>query len=302
MQHSDQDIARYRKVVLVLLFSVSALHYLDRNIVSVLIVPIAADLRLSDTQIGLITGLAFGVIYAACAVPIARIADISSRTRVLTISLALWSAMTILCGFASNWMTLFLCRIGVGAGESGGQPTMQAIAAETFPPEQRARALSVTAFGGNVGMFLGLALGGLVAQVLGWRSALQITGTAGLVLAVILWCTLKPHPPGGKIAGGGILPPALGMSAALGLLLRKPAFLLLLLAGAFATTGLYAVQVWSPTFLVRTFALSVAESGIAFAVFHIITAGAGTLVGVVLGDRLHKVSRLGQMRVLMVAF
>jgi MFS family permease len=132
------------RLTLWLLLTVYIFNFIDRQIVNILAEPIAQDLKLSDTQIGLMTGLAFALFYTVLGLPIARFADRpgTNRPRLIAVALALWSAMTALCGLAQNFWQLLLARIGVGVGEAGCTPPAHSLISDIVPPEKRASALA----------------------------------------------------------------------------------------------------------------------------------------------------------------
>ena len=164
-------LAENRAYVLFMLVVVYTLNFIDRQIIGILAVPIKAELMLSDTQLGLMGGLAFALFYTGLGIPIAMLADRSSRTWIITIALVLWSAMTAVCGLAQNFWQIFLARLGVGVGEAGGVAPSYSLISDYFPPNQRARALSIFSFGIPIGGSLGIVAGGLIASTMDWRVA-----------------------------------------------------------------------------------------------------------------------------------
>ena len=138
---------RYRNYALAILFVGYVVNFIDRSILSILLEPIKQELLLSDTELGLLGGLAFAMFYATLGIPIASLADRWSRTKVLAISMIIWSAMTALCGAANNFLMLLLARIGVGVGEAGASPPSHSLISDYFPVEKRATALSIYALG-----------------------------------------------------------------------------------------------------------------------------------------------------------
>ncbi|MFK7899075.1 MAG: MFS transporter, partial [Myxococcota bacterium] len=159
--------------ILVLLY---VINYVDRQILSVLLEPIKQDLQVSDTAMGLLTGLAFALFYTTAGIPIARWADRGSRRNVIIVGVVVWSAMTALSGLARNFAQLALARIGVGVGEATLSPTAHSLISDAFPPERRATALSIYNIGGNVGIMLGFMLGGWIGDTFGWRMAFLVVG------------------------------------------------------------------------------------------------------------------------------
>ena len=166
-------------------------------ILGILAGSIKKDLGLTDSQLGLMGGLAFALFYTGLGIPIAWLADRWSRTWIMTVALALWSAFTALCGLAGGFWQLFLCRMGVGVGEAGGVAPAYSLVADYFPPHQRARALAAFAFGIPLGTAAGTLVGGLLAATYGWRTAFIAVGLLGVVLAPILLFTVRNPTRGG---------------------------------------------------------------------------------------------------------
>lgn len=181
----------YRSYALGLLMVIYVVNFVDRQVVSILAEPIKQDLGLADWQLGLMTGLAFAVLYTVLGVPIARVAERGDRPLIIAASVAVWSAFTALSGLAQTFTHLVLARIGVGIGEAGCTPPALSLIADTVPAQQRASAVSVYMLGAPVGSILGLALGGLIADAFGWRMAFVLVGLPGLVLAAIAALTLR---------------------------------------------------------------------------------------------------------------
>ena len=181
----------YRGYVLFILVVVYTFNFIDRQIVGILAVPIKEELALTDTQLSLMGGLAFALFYTFLGIPIAMLADRKSRTWIMTAALAVWSAMTALCGFAQNFTQLFLARLGVGVGEAGGVAPAYSLIADYFPEKTRARAMSIYSLGIPIGSALGILLGGVLTSYLDWRAAFIIVGVAGLAIAPIFRLTMR---------------------------------------------------------------------------------------------------------------
>ena len=187
---------RYALVVLLLVYTVS---FLDRQIVTVLAEPIKNDLGISDTQLGLLTGFAFGIVYVGFGLPIARLADRVNRVWIIGASLTVWSGFTILCGRAMSFPTLVAARMGVGIGEAGCTPTSHSLISDYTPREKRASALAFFSMGTPLGSVIGLALGGIIADSMGWRHAFLFAGSPGIILAVGV-CLTRREPRNAMIA------------------------------------------------------------------------------------------------------
>ena len=182
---SETVPARMPYGALFLLMTVYAFNMLDRQIVTILVEPMKADLNLADWQIGMISGLAFALFYTLLGIPLARIADRGNRVGMIAIALFVWSGFTAVCGLARNFTELLLARIGVGVGEAGCTPAAHSLITDYVPRERRGRALALYSLGVPVGSLAGLVLGGILLATLGWRAAFLIAGLPGILLAVI---------------------------------------------------------------------------------------------------------------------
>ena len=181
----------YRYYVLAILILIYMLNFLDRQIIGILAAPLKAEFGLSDSQFGLLGGIAFASVYSTLAIPLAWLADRFSRVWIMTGALAVWSGFTALCGMAGSFGQLFLYRMGVGVGESGGVAPAYSLIADYFPPHQRARALAAFAFGIPLGTAAGTLVGGVLAAQYGWRTSFIVVGLIGLLVAPLLRLTVR---------------------------------------------------------------------------------------------------------------
>jgi len=280
---------RYRYVVLAMLIIAYTFNFLDRQILGILAGSIKADLHLTDTQVGLMGGVAFALLYSTLGIPIAWLADRYSRTWIMTIALAMWSGFTAACGLAGSFTTLFLCRMGVGVGEAGGVAPAYSLIADYFPKAQRARALAVYSFGIPLGMALGVLFGGLIAAFVNWRVAFIVVGLAGVAFAPIFKWLVKDPVRGGADAlpdappAPPVAAPAFGQVVAT--VLPKPSFWLMSFGAAASSICGYGVAFWLPTFFQRSFHLTLAERSIYYSAIALIGGVAGIWLGGVLADR-----------------
>ncbi len=242
----------YRAWVLFILVVVYTFNFIDRQIVGILAVPIKAELALSDTQLSLMGGLAFALFYTFLGIPIALLADRSNRVWIMTVALATWSAMTAACGLAQNFVQLFVARLGVGVGEAGGVAPAYSLIADYFPPNQRARALSIYSFGIPVGSALGIILGGVLTSYLDWRSAFILVGLAGLLIAPIFRLTMR-EPVRGGLDGDGTPSAPARIGDVVKSLAAKPSFWGLSFGAACSSMMGYGLIFWLPSFFVRSF-------------------------------------------------
>lgn len=177
--------------VVAMLGGVYSLNFLDRQLLSILAEPVKADLALSDTQLGLLSGLAFALFYSIFGIPVAWLADRSNRKRIVAGACALWSLFTIGCGMAQSFTQIALARVGVGIGEAGGSPPSYSIIADYFPPEKRGGAMALYSLGVPLGTTAGAALGGWIASQYGWRSAFISIGLFGIFFAALVAVTVR---------------------------------------------------------------------------------------------------------------
>src|SRR3954470_22904607 len=183
--------ASYGRYALTLLVAIYTVNFLDRQIITTIGESIKNDLHLTDSQMGALGGIYFAAVYTILGVPIARIADKANRPWVMTISLALWSGFTVISGVAKSYAVLAFSRAGVGIGEAGCSPTAHSLLADYFPQEKRATALAIYSMGISIGTLLGMAIGGIVAEHYGWRTAFLVAAAPVLIFAVIAILTLR---------------------------------------------------------------------------------------------------------------
>lgn len=279
---SQQFTPRYRNYVLFILTCGYVLNFVDRQVMTILLEPIKAEFGASDTQMGLISGLAFALFYATLGVPVARLADRWSRRNVLAISMATWSAVTAACGMAGSFWQLALLRVGVGIGEAGGTPPSQSLLTDYFPKERRALAQGVLATAPNIGVLVGLFGGALIAEAFGWRTVFFVFGVPGVGLALLLLFTVKEPI---KVKPQGLEADRSMMSALSGII-RLPSFFMIALGVGFAAIPGYGLGVWSPSFLVRVHGMSLVDAGLWLGIIGLSGGTLGTILSGVLADRL----------------
>jgi predicted MFS family arabinose efflux permease len=282
--HAGTDSPRYRMVVLAMLVLVYTFNFIDRQIVGILAVPIKADLGLTDTQLGLMGGLAFALFYTLLGIPIAMLADRSNRTTIMTVALVVWSAMTAVCGFAQNFWQLFLARLGVGVGEAGGVAPAYSLVADYFPPHQRARALGVYSFGVPIGSALGIVFGGVIASLVDWRTAFIVVGIAGVLLAPVFKLVVR-EPRRGRFDAGGRAAAPVGFGEVMRTLFSKPSFWGLSFGASASSMMGYGMFFWLPSFFVRSYGLTLLEASLYYGAILLVGGIAGIWLGGSLADR-----------------
>lgn len=272
----------YRAYVLAMLLAVYTFNFIDRTVVTILQEQIKEEFSLSDTQLGLLSGLAFAFLYTILGIPVARIAEKTNRMTVLSVCVGLWSGFTALCGVATNFWQLLGARIGVGIGEAGCTPPAQSVIADYFPTDRRATALSIYSLGIPIGSMIAAVGGSWIGQELGWRTAFLVLGLPGLLLAIFVKITVR-EPPRSGAAGTA---PSFG--AALKILSKKPAFWHMAMGGAITSFVGYGVGGFLNSFLIRVHHLSVLEAGQFSGVVLGVAAAIGTFLSGFLADRISK--------------
>ncbi|MFD2642725.1 spinster family MFS transporter [Pseudomonas japonica] len=270
---------------LLVLASIYVFNYIDRQLMAILIEPVKLEFGISDTGIGLLSGVTFAVFYTVFGFPLGRLSDRIGRKPVIAFSCMAWSLMTMLCGMAGNFLTLVLARIGVAVGEAGGTAPSVAMVSDLYPAERRSTALSVLMLGSSLGAIVGLGLGGWIAQHHGWRYAFLLIGAPGILLGLVLLLTVRtPKPRVVAVENHATVQD--GWLQTLLELFRMPSFIWLVLTGGSAAIAGYAIGTWSPSFLIRSHGLNLQEAGFLVGVVGGTGSTIGTLVCGMLTDRL----------------
>lgn len=275
-----------RRWVLFMLGVAFTLNFMDRSIINILSQPIKTEFHLSDFQLGALGGFMFVVLYAIGGIPAARLSEHRDRVTVLSSALTLWSVMTALCGLASGFWQLALCRIGVGVGEAGCSPAAQSIISDYFSSTRRATAMSIYSLGAPFGALIGVVAGGWVAQDLGWRAAFLVVGLPGLAVAVIMRLTVKDPPRGGTERFGSLhaeteIP---SLRAVLKALMSKPAFIQICIGFSLANIAAYGMTQFIFTYFLRQFQLDLKAVSLTVGIVGGLSAMGGTLAGGLVSD------------------
>jgi len=280
------DSPTYQHYVLFVLVLGYIFNVIDRGVLGVLLEPIKAELQVSDAAMGLLTGLGFAVFYSIMGVPIARLADRWSRVNVLAIAIALWTLATAACGAAHSYLSLFILRITTGIGEAGGSPPSHSLISDYFPQSRRATALAIYAMAVPIGTAIGNVASGWSNVFFGWRWTFVIVGLPGVLVAVLVWLTVKEPPRG--YADGALAkvkpepPPFLDVFR---FLLSRRSFIHMSLAAALHSVMWYAGSNWNPAFFMRLHDMNTGVAGNYLAMFALIGA-TGSFMGGFLADRL----------------
>ena len=272
----------YKNLVLTLLTLAYTLNFIDRTIIATIGQAIKVDLKITDTQLGLLGGFSFAILYTILGIPLARFAERVNRVSIISLALLVWSGFTALCGTAVGFTQLFMFRVGVGFGEAGLSPPAHSLISDYFDPKKRASALSVYSFGIPLGTMFGAALGGWLAKTYGWRIAFMAVGAPGVIMAILIKLLIK-EPPRGHPTGRA---PKLSVSSEFSelasvsrkLFLSWPVLNMILGVTLVSFAG-YGAGQFVPPFFIRSFGLDYAQVGLITGLIGGFSAGVGTLVG-----------------------
>lgn len=274
---------RQRIFFLAVLFFVCASAFMDRAILAILLEPIKHEFKLSDAMLGLLGGAPFAICNAISSVFLAHVADRVGRKRIILLTMAAWSAMTALCGFANSILVLMLARMGVGAAEGGAIPPAHALLAEYFPPDRRTVAFSIFSSASTVGYAIALSVGGWLAFNYGWRAAFIFIGAASIPIVIAGAFILKEPAP---LDRGGA--PRTSFGTEFKALLRKRSFIYLI-AGT-STLALFSngPVYLGPVYMVRMLDVNLAEAGGLYAIATAIGSVGGLLTSSLIGGALER--------------
>lgn len=291
-----------------LLMAASACSYVDRQILSLLVVPIQTDLGLSDTAVSLLLGMAFALSYALLGVPFGYLVDRRRRWSIVSAGVAFWSMMTAACGLAGNFWQLFLFRMGVGAGEATLNPSAYSLLPDLVPREKVGIAVAAYGVGIYFGSGVALLIGGQVVALVAahpditipfigplrsWQAGFLVVAMLGAPIALIAKWMPEPKRSGGTST--------MLVSEVIAFLRQNiRSYGLLVGSWSFLFMSAYGLSAWFPTFMVRTFDWTVAEIGIWFGLAIVVGGCGGSLLGGYVSDRWAHEGVVGRLRALMV--
>lgn len=289
-QASREGNGRYTWYVVGVLLVVYMVHHLDRMVVTLVLEPIGKEFQLSDSQLGLLAGMAYAIPFALAGIPLGMLIDRVRRVRLLATLLTVWSGLTALGSLAGSYWTLVMVRVGVAAAESGGTPANMSIISDYVPPERRSTAFGVYYMGAQLGTIVGFAVAGAVAAAYGWRAAFLVAGLPGLLLAALVLRTIREPRRGGEFPGAHAAPaapPAPPLGTALRMIAADRIVLHLIIGATIANVVALGLSTWLPALLVRSHDADLRSVGLTIA-FGIAPFGAlGSLFGGRLGDFIH---------------
>ncbi|MBU3600427.1 MFS transporter [Polynucleobacter sp. 30F-ANTBAC] len=275
----SNKIPAHAHYTLLLLLLTYVFNYVDRNIINVLIEPIKAEFGVSDTVLGLVSGLLFALFYAVMGLFMGRLSDKYSRSKLMGIYCVSWSALTMLCGAAVTFTHLAFARIGVAVTEAGSAPTSLSMIADLYPPRRRSFAIGVWSIGSHIGALIGMAFGGWVAYQYGWRAAFLAVGLPGILLGLLIYFTVK-EPTRGKwdvAQKTEAKQPQEPIWRNVKSLLKNKTYAGICLGCAVAALQAYSVGIWGTSFLMRSHGMTVQAAGLLLG----LVAVAGAMLGTV---------------------
>lgn len=307
----------YPSYVLGVLLLAYIFSFVDRQILSLLVGPIRRDLGISDFEISLLQGWAFALFYSVMALPIAWLADRTNRRTIIASGIALWSVMTVGCGLARSFGSLFLMRVGVGVGEAALSPPAYSLLSDYFPPQRIARALAIFTMGLSVGGGAAYLVGGMVIEavttapdvvlpVIGalhpWQTVFVIVGAPGLLVALLMYGIREPSRRGSLRDEHGAARGVSFGSFWRFLQERRQLYIGFPLGTALLGVFSYGLMAWYPSFLIRTYGLSMREAGTYFGLIYLAFGPLGTYWGARAAERMEAGGRRdAHMRITMLA-
>jgi MFS family permease len=265
-----------RWYVLIVMCLVYAISIADRYVVSTVLDPIRKDLHLSDSGVALLTGAPLALFYVTFGIPISWLADRSNRRNILAASLVAWSAMSALCGLSRTSWQFMLARIGVGVGEAGGTPPANSIIGDYFPAGRRPMAMAIFALGAPIGAWMGADLAGWVASLYGWRAAFFVLGVPGVAVGLLVWATIREPERGRLDETADAAAPT--FRATMRFMLSQKASFHVMTGGALSAFWGWGLMYFTPTFLQRTWSLSVGDAGAVVGPIHLIGGSLASLL------------------------
>jgi MFS family permease len=287
----------YPNFVLGMLTFVYVFNFVDRQLLIILQESIKKELHLSDTQLGLLSGLTFALFYVSLGIPISRLADRTNRKNTIAASLGLWSLMTACSGMSRNFIQLLLARIGVGVGEAGGSPPAHAMISDYFAPSKRSTALAIYSSGIYVGILIGFLMGGYLNQHLGWRMAFFVVGLPGVIFSLLFYFLVKEPVKGSTDSERGEQKQTTTLWQVLKLLYSNKVFVVLAFATGLHVFCIYGLLNWTPSFLSRIHHLKSSEIGGLLGPILGIGGALGSFLGGYLTDRFGKTDKTLYLRI-----
>ncbi len=288
MEETKEKIPLYSWYALALLMVVYILNFLDRTIIYILFKPIKDEMAFSDLELAMLGTTSFVIFYTLLGIPFGRMADRGSRTKLIAAGVAVWSLFSGLTAFATDFWTIFFCRVMVGVGEATLGPAAISLLSDFFPPIKRATVTSIYSMGIAIGAGLAALLGGSLSQY-GWRTAFMIVGFPGIILGILVYFLREPARTAAPTTEGNY------SSSDWGKLIKNPAFILLCVGYALLGLATNNLSIWGATFYSRLHGFDLPTIGFWGGVLTLAAGIPATLFGGVIADKFRKRSRGGRM-------
>lgn len=282
---------RYSWYVLGILTLSQTCHGIDRAIIGLVLAPVGQEFGLSDGQLGFLAGFAYGIFFAIAAIPFGVAVDRHNRRNIMTVALAIWSGATALCGLATGFWTLFLGRAAVGTAEAAGSPTGMSLLSDYFDKDKRATAIGLWYLSSGIGLAIAFFVGGAIVEAHGWRWAFFAAGIPGLLLAPVLFFTVREPKRGGRdtdAAAASAEVEGAPLMQRIRLLLARPGLAHCIAAIILIATGIYGMSTWLTTFLIRVHDVSISQAGLLVAIAYGVLGSLGGFAAGWLADHLNR--------------
>ena len=274
---TGKRIPPYNWYVLAVLTAIQTSHGIDRAIIGLVLQPLGLEFGLTDGQLGILAGVAYGIFFALAAIPFGAVVDRFNRKNLMTMALVGWSGATALCGMATGFWTLLMGRAIVGVAEAGGTPTGMSILSDYFDKNRRSTAIGIWYLSSGIGFALAFFVGGWIVEHYGWRWAFIAAGIPGLLLAPLLFATVREPKRGNQDSAEEATTIDASLSIRIKMLFARPGFAFALAAITCIATGIYGMSIWLATFLIRSHDMAISEAGITVAIAYGILGSVGGL-------------------------
>jgi MFS family permease len=266
-----------RWYVLIMMVLVYTLSIADRYVISTVLEPIRLELQLTDSGIAFLTGVALALFYVTMGFPLSWLIDRGNRRNIIAVCLVIWSAMTAFSGLAKNYAQLLISRIGVGIGEAGGTPGASSIISDYFPAARRPMALTVFSLGAPIGAWLGADIAGMINDAYNWRTVFLVLGIPGIAVGILIFFTVR-EPRRGRLDHKGGDHVGASFAESMRFLWSQKSAVHVMVASAVTALWGWGLMWWTPTFLIRNYAMTPGEAGAIVGPIHLIGGGLATLL------------------------
>jgi predicted MFS family arabinose efflux permease len=280
---------RYTWFVLGILTLAQTCHGIDRAIIGLVLEPVGREFGLSDRERGVLAGLAYGLSFSVAAIPFGIAVDRYSRRKLMTFALSMWSGATALCACATGFWSLLIGRAAVGMAEAGGSPTGMSLLSDYFDERRRATAIGIWYISSGLGLSIAFFVGGWLIQHHGWRAAFLAAGLPGLVLAPVLFFTVREPVRGhAELRPDRHAVPGTSLRERIATLAARPGLMHCIVAIVLIATGIYGMSSWVTSFLMRSHGVAIKDAGIIVAIAYGVLGSVGGIAAGLAADWLNR--------------